>query len=168
MSQGKLELHSSVDDDGFVALVCPDTYSGYISDDWTLEQILARFTEQMNAGALFTAYPGPDLANASLRISDTPSKVAAQREASGLVRVGSGGLWLTDYTQLTMAAQFSDEPPQLDRHVRLPILPGIYRVTLRQLASSYDDELKLVVELIIEPMEIGESYPKLEAVPWFE
>ena len=91
MSQGKLELHSSVDDDGFVALVCPDTYSGYISDDWTLEQILARFTEQMNAGALFTAYPGPDLASASLRISDTPSKVAAQREASGLVRVGSGG-----------------------------------------------------------------------------
>ncbi|MGD2202060.1 MULTISPECIES: hypothetical protein [Microbacterium] len=27
------------------------------------------------------------------------------------VDAGAGGLWLTDYTQLTMAAQFDDEAP---------------------------------------------------------
>jgi hypothetical protein len=167
VSEAKFELHAVVDEDGFVALVCPDTYSGYVSEDWTLDQVLATFVEQMNTGALFAVYPGPDLADASLRISDTPSTAAARREVSGLIRVGEGGLWLTDYTQLTMAAQFSDTAPYAAHHVRLPTPSGVYHVTLRQFASLYEDELEPAVELVIRRSEIGAICPQFDAVPWF-
>lgn len=168
MSETKFELRAVVDEDGFVALVCPDTYSGYVGEDWTLDQVLATFVEQMNTGALFSVYPGPDLADASLRISDTPSTAAAQREVSGLIRVGEAGLWLTDYTQLTMAAQFIDTAPCVAHHVRLPVPSGVYRVTLRQFASSYEDEVETAVELVIQQSNAEAICPRFDAVPWFE
>lgn len=168
MSEAKFELRAVVDDDGFVALVCPDTYSGYVDEDWTLDQVLATFVEQMNARALFSVYPGPDLADASLRISDTPSTVAARREVSGLVRVGEGGIWLTEYAQLTMAAQSRDTAPYAAHHVRLPVPSGVYRVTLRQMASSYEDEVETAVELVIRRSNTGAICPRFDAVPWFE
>src|SRR5690606_24887020 len=113
------ELFFEIDDAGFVALVCPGAYAGYVGEDWTLEQVTGRFVEQMNARNLFIAYPGPDSAGEPLRVSNRPSRMAARREASGLLRVGDDGLWLTDYAQLTMAAQFKDEPPAAGHHVRL-------------------------------------------------
>jgi len=168
VSRTEFELHSKVDEDGFVAVVCPDAYSGYIGDDWTLEQVLTRFTEQMNNGLLFAVYPGQDLANESLRIADAPSLAIARREVSGLLRVSSGGLWLTDYTQLTMAAQFRDERPMGRHHIRLPFPPGEYRVTFRQFAFSYKDELEPTAELIISAAETARVYPQFEGIPWFE
>lgn len=161
------ELHAHVDEDGFVALVCPDAYAGYVDEDWTMAQVLERFVQQINAGTLFAAFPGPDLADASLRLSDTPSPGAAWRTVSGLLQVGEGGLWLTDYTQLTMAAQFDDEMPTRDEQLQLPVEPGFYRVTLRQFAVSYEDEREPAAEIIIEPAQAGETIAAVNAVPWF-
>ncbi len=121
----ELELQATVDADGFVALVCPDTYSGYVDEDWTLDQLLTRFTEQMNSASLFVAYPGPDFSDHHLRIADVPLPTNALREVSGVVSVGEQGLWLTDYTQLTLAAQFRDELPMRDHHFKLPVSSGL-------------------------------------------
>ncbi|WP_445658921.1 hypothetical protein [Achromobacter sp. NCFB-sbj8-Ac1-l] len=167
MSLTPFELHAHVDEDGFFALVCPDAYQGYVHEDWTLAQVLERFVQQMNAQALFAAFPGPDLADASLRIADVASPGAAWRTVSGLVRVGEGGLWLTDYTQLTMAAQFDDEMPTRDEQLQLPIGPGLYRVTLRQFAVSYEDDQDPAAELVIEPAGADDIMPAIDAVPWF-
>ncbi|SOY77665.1 hypothetical protein CBM2589_U10167 [Cupriavidus taiwanensis] len=149
MSPASFELHSKVDEDGFVAVVCPDEYSGYIGENWTLQQVLVLFTEQMSNGTLFAVCTGPDLANMPLRIADAPSKLNAQREVSGFLRVHDGGAWLTDYGQLTMAAQFSDERPLSPFHIRLPLPPGEYRATLRQFALSYEDRVEPAAELVI-------------------
>ena len=46
MSQASFELYSKVDEDGFVAVVCPDEYSGYIGENWTLQQVLVLFTDR--------------------------------------------------------------------------------------------------------------------------
>lgn len=167
MSLTPFELHAHVDEDGFVALVCPDAYAGYVDEDWTLAQVLERFVQQMNAGTLFAAFPGPDLADASLRVSNAPSSGAPWRTVSGLVRVEKGGLWLTDYTQLTMAAQFDDELPTRDEQLQLPVGPGLYRVTLRQFAVSYDDQ-EPAAEIVIEPAQADEAVAGVNAVPWFE
>ncbi|WMD21693.1 hypothetical protein RAS12_04770 [Achromobacter seleniivolatilans] len=154
------ELFSEVDEDGFVALVCPDAYAGYVGEDWTLEQVIERFLAQMNAQVLFVAHLGPDFANGRLRISNRPTPLATQREASGLLRVEDDGLWLTDYTQLTMAAQFDNERAIARYHTQLPIPGGAYRVTLRQFLSSP------TVELVIQEAE-GHEHPfSFEAVPW--
>ena len=164
----KFELFSQVDEDGFVALVCPNEYSGYIGEDWTFEQVLGKFVEQMNNNIMFIAYAGADFADEPLRISNTPSSDAARRETSGLLQVGQEGLWLTDYTQLTMAAQFRDEKPNANHHLELPIPPGLYRVTLRQFALSYKDKLDPAIELILEPTraEAGNIIRQFDAVPW--
>ncbi|MGT2428773.1 hypothetical protein ACU4GI_40110 [Cupriavidus basilensis] len=167
MRQPSFELHSKVDEDGFVAVVCPDEYSGYVGEDWTLQQMLGRFTEQMNNGTLFAVCPGPDLADMPLRIADAPSELNAQREVSGLLRVHNGGAWLTDYGQLTMAAQFSDEPPLSPFHIRLPLRPGEYRATFRQFARSYEDRVEPAAELVIRSAEPGDNPSKFDALPWF-
>ena len=170
MSDMNFELRARVDEDGFVALVCPDTYQGFVNEDWTLEQVLSRFVEQMGAGALFAIYPGPDVADMSVRISDVPSSATAWREVSGLVRVGEGGLWLTDYTQLTMAAQFQDSRPIEDGridHIRLPIPSGVYQITARQFSRSYEDEIEPAVELIFVPADPSENHASFKEVPWF-
>ncbi|AYN20103.1 hypothetical protein [Alcaligenes aquatilis] len=160
MTQPDFELFVQVDGDGFVALVCPNAYSGYVGDDWTLAQITGRFLEQMNAQTLFVAHPGADLACEPLRISNRLSPIAANREASNILLVGNDGLWLTDYTQLTMAAQFHDARPIADHHTHVPVSTGNYRVTLRQLAAPP------LTELIITETDSLHRQGGFSAIPW--
>lgn len=162
MNSADFELFAEIDEDGFVALVCPNAYVGYVDEDWTLQQVAARFVEQMNAHVLFVAHPGPDSACEPLRISNRPSPIAAWRETSGFLLVEDDGLWLTDYTQLTMAAQFNDERPIASYHTRLPILAGAYQVTMRQFTSLP------TFELVIQDAEGRERPLPFDAVPWLE
>ncbi|PHP90557.1 hypothetical protein CFB52_010640 [Burkholderia sp. AU18528] len=163
----ELELQATVDADGFVALVCPDMYSGYVDENWTLDQVLARFAEQMNNAALFIAYPGHDFADRVLRISDAPLPATVLREVSGVVNVGEQGLWLTDYTQLTMAAQFRDELPMRNHHLRMPVSPGPHRLTLRQLASPTENASSPSIELIVTSFPSNQNDAHFDSVPWF-
>lgn len=160
MTQPDFELFGQVDEDRFVALVCPHVYAGYVGDDWTLAQITGRFVEQMSAQTLFVAHPGADLACEPLRISNRPSPIAANREASNVLQVESDGLWLTDYTQLTMAAQSFDAPPVADHHTLVPVSAGNYRVTLRQLTDSP------LIELIITETDPVHRQGRFNAIPW--
>ncbi|RQQ22481.1 SMI1/KNR4 family protein [Burkholderia stagnalis] len=162
-----LELQATVDADGFVALVCPDMYSGYVAEDWTLDQVLARFTEQMNRASLFVAYPGADFSDQDLRIADAPLPTTALREVSGVVHVGEQGLWLTDYTQLTMAAQFREELPVRSHHARLPVGSGPHRITLRQFALSVGSASSPSIELIVTSVPGNQNTAHFGSVPWF-
>ncbi len=65
----------------------------------------------MRGRSLFVAYPGPDDADEAVAVADDHAGAPTLREAVSTVDAGAGGLWLTDYTQLTMAAQFDDEAP---------------------------------------------------------
>ena len=66
-----------------------------------------------------------------------------------------------------MAAQFDDEMPTRDEQLQLPIGPGLYRVTLRQFAVSYEDDRDPAAELVIQPAGEGDALPAIDAVPWF-
>ena len=56
---------------------------------------------------------------------------SSKYSATGVVTVGEDGLWLTDYTQLTMAGQFADESALSRYAQRLLVEPGGERVTAR-------------------------------------
>lgn len=155
------DLH--VDEDGFVCVVAPDTYEGFVHADWTLEALLARFVEQMNRGSLFIAYPGPDDADSCLAFATVPPRTGEGRTALGTVRVGHGGLWLTDYTQLTMAAQFSDESSIATSSRRLPVSPGEYQVALHEEITGDGSMFTLTVS----PAASGEITQHV-SVPWFD
>lgn len=153
-----------VDDDGFVCLVAPETYRGFVSEDWTLDEVLSHFVTQMNQASLFVAYPGPDGADEPLELETARSARNATREASGVIEVGPQGLWLTDYAQLTMAAQHEDEPSITDwGSTRLPAEPGRYHVVLRELAAG---EPAYVLTLTPDDAETAVIDPT-ESVPWF-
>jgi len=153
-----------VDDDGFVLLVAPDTYRGFVSESWTLDEILSHFVAQMNRASLFVAHPGPDAADEPLALETAPSARTAKRDASGVIEVGLQGLWLTDYAQLTMAAQYEDEPPITEwGSTRLPAEPGRYRIQLRELSEG---DPTYVLTLTPDEAEIGEI-GEIQSVPWF-
>lgn len=149
-----------VDEDGFFCLVAPDAYRGFVDEDWQLEQLLTHFVAQMREGSLFIAYPGPDDADEAVAVADDRADTSALREAVSTVDVGAGGLWLTDYTQLTMAAQFDDEAPTASGAICLPVPEGVHHVTLRHVDGSprYVVTIKPVADDVCEP---------LSAVPWF-
>lgn len=65
-------LNQGVDEDGFICVIAKDFYSGFVAEDWTLDQLLAHVAQQGNLGSIFIAYPGPNHADAPLLI-DVPS-----------------------------------------------------------------------------------------------
>ncbi len=158
-----LNLSFPIDEDGFIALVCPDSYTGFIDEDWTMGQLMDRFVEQMNLGRAFIAYPGPDAADEHFSLVSGRDGSRVVREAGGTVTVGEAGLVLSSYTQLTMAAQFEDEAAAgSNNSLRLPCAPGTYRVALREL-----DGAGPAFELELRPDDAPEMVPHT-AVPWFE
>lgn len=83
----------------------------------------------------------------------------AEHEASGVVEVGPDGLWLTDYAQITMAAQFEGQSPIAHFSTRLPVAPGRHEVRLQHLAT---DALHLTVTPAANAAHIEHH-----SVPWF-
>lgn len=155
----------NVDEDGFVAVVAPDSYRGFVGEDWTMETLLERLTAQMNDQTLFIAYAGPDDANEEVAFAagPTPFPAGVRRETSGVVAVGPGGLWVTDYTQLTMAAQSDEEGPIANHSsTRLPVSQGRCRVTLRQFAEQPQ------FELTVTDAPETDRPPQHTSVPWLE
>ncbi|GAA2070345.1 hypothetical protein [Microbacterium hatanonis] len=151
----------NVDEDGFVCLVAPETYHGFVDEDWELGQLLGHFVSQMNLGSLFIAYPGPDDAGAAVAFVERAARPMTTSDAVGSVVVGPGGLWVTDYAQLTMAAQFDDEAPTSSGAVRLSVHEGVHRVTLQRVNGDPG------LILTLTPLSADERREHLRAVPWF-
>lgn len=160
MSNFAEEPNLQVDDDGFVLLITPDTYLSFIDEDWTLEQVTSRFTEQMNSGSMFAAYVGEGFVLDRLNYGPPDPAEAIAREAASVVDVGADGIWITDYTQITMAAQFADYSPLGEYSTRLPVDAGRYEVRLKQLDSG-----ALHLDATIAS---ATAHIENHAVPWFE
>lgn len=73
----------------------------------------------------------------------------------------------TDYTQLTMAAQFRDELPVRDHHFKLPVLSGLYRLMLRQLVSPTENTRASSIELVVTSCPNNQNDAHFDSVPWF-
>lgn len=154
-------LNQGVDEDGFICVIAKDFYSGFVAEDWTLDQLLAHVAQQGNLGSIFIAYPGPNHADAPLLI-DVPSTPSQPfREALGVVKCGPLGLWLTDYTQLTMAAQYSDTSALSSSALHLPVPEGTYLLTLTQQTAEISE-----FQLSWKPAPAGHASGN-SSVAWF-
>lgn len=126
----KLEIS---DDSGFIGLINNDLYSGFVDEDWELEGILRRFTEQTNLGNCVIWSTG-EPSFMSIHILDEPSQNEVFREVCSNIKVTNEKLWLVNYTDLTMVAQFESEkiPSNENSELEIPLENGAYRVTIRQ------------------------------------
>lgn len=132
----KLEI---TDNSGFIGVVNNDKYSGFVDEDWELEDVLKQFTNQTNEGNCVIWSTGePNLMN--VYVLDEASKSKPYRETQSIIRVTNEKLWLVNYTDLTMVAQFKDSkiPSTENSDLEIPIANGVYKLTLRQMFNPKD------------------------------
>jgi len=157
---------SVTDDSGFLAIIDPDAYSGFVSADWELSDILAKFAEQMASRALLIWGTGTENTwSVSVGAPGAPEQFF--RACEGSIIASRGRLLLTNYESLSMAAQFADvvlpEPHQ--RGLVVEVEPGAYRCHIAQLrdpeappASGADFALGLEAS--------SDMLPAWRAIPW--
>jgi hypothetical protein len=158
------------DDSGYLALVDPDAYQSFIGVDWTLEDVVRRFLEQMAQRRLLIWATGLD-GSWRVQVNDRRSAREGFRSTAGPITVTAGRLLLTNYESLTMAAQFEDERlplrHELDRIIELPAADYDCHVVQLfdpdDLDDSVDDrDLDFVLEIV--PAERGAS--AWARIPW--
>jgi hypothetical protein len=122
------------DDSGFLAIVNADRYKSFVNEDWERNELMDRFVAEMNQDNLIIWATG--LENLwTIDVISIPFARRAFREFTKTIEVTAGRLYLTNYEDLTMAAQFADEKlpskHQKDKYIELP--NGRYSLTIRQL-----------------------------------
>jgi len=137
----KLEI---IDDDGFIALVNSDNYQAFVDNDWKFGQLMTHFVDQMNAGNIVIWQTGIDGGgNWLVSFQEQPSNAKAFRHFDHFINVTTGELFLTNYSDLTMAAQFSDVsvPAAHNTDLKIELENGCYKLTVRQLFNP-DSHMK--------------------------
>ncbi len=163
------------DEDGFLSIVNTDRYQTFVHEDWTMESLMCHFTDQMNELNCIvwrTDDKGGDLW--TVRILEEPSTEKSFREASHEIEVADGKLYVVDYTDLTMAAQFDDEvlprSDHADQYIELE--NGVYSITIRQLFDPYGegrhaDARDLVFEIIPRKSSRRNGH-RVESILWWD
>jgi len=151
------------DDSGFLAVVNADKYNSFVAEDWQFEQLLTRFVDEMNKNTLIVWSTGGEN-GWIVSFLNEPSNQEAFKEFSKTIEVTCGKLYLTNYEDLTMAAQYADEKI-LTKHntgLYLTIDNGLYNLTVRQMfdANDYQDKRAMDFEIIIHP----ENKPSQESI----
>ncbi|WP_259070330.1 hypothetical protein HDF24_14700 [Mucilaginibacter sp. X4EP1] len=167
-----------IDDDGFIALVNSSNYQSFVDVDWQFGQLMTHFTDQMNAGNIVVWKTSNDGGgNWLVSFQEQPFSTPAFRQFDQFINVTTGELFLTNYGDLTMAAQFSDVsiPAAHNADLKIKLKNGWYKLTVRQLFDPnsslqyFDSEIEECIsfEIIIEPSSEVVLQP-VSGVYWHE
>jgi hypothetical protein len=147
-------IFNITDESGFLAIVNADKYNSFVAEDWQFEQLLNHFVDEMNKGTLIIWATAMEN-NWVVGVSDTPSQENVFKEFCKTIKVTNRKLYLTNYEDLTMAAQYADEqiPAKNNAGLYIRIDNGLYNVTVRQMfdANDYQDKIAVDFEIIIQP-----------------
>ncbi len=143
------------DDSGFIAIANADKYFSFVDENWNFPQLLNHFVAQMNKQAFIIWATG--LQNTwTIFFSNKPSNQKAFREFGKSIDVTNGQLFLTNYEDLTMAAQFDEEtiPANHNSQLCIKLDNGKYIFSIRQMFDpenyDYDQIEKNDFEVIIQ------------------
>ncbi|MEX6690894.1 hypothetical protein QTN47_25520 [Danxiaibacter flavus] len=125
---------SVTDDSGFLAIVNADKYKSFVDENWEYEQLIKHFVDQMNNNSLVIWATGSE-GEWTMRFTDKQSDKQSFKEFSKSINITNGKLWLINYEDLTMVAQFEDEkiPLNHNKDLFIQLDNGIYNITIRQL-----------------------------------
>lgn len=152
-----------IDDDGFIALVNNTLYQSFVDENWQFDQLMAHFVDQINAGNLVVWQTSNDGGgNLLVSLQGQPSDKHAFRQFEQLINVTTEELFLTNYSDLTMAAQFSDVsiPAAHNADLKIKLENGWYALTVRQLFNpdnyiehfDTEGEENVSFEIVITPI----------------
>ncbi|MCE3228140.1 MAG: hypothetical protein K0S32_2691 [Bacteroidetes bacterium] len=131
---------SIFDEDGFIALVNSEKYLSFVNEDWEFEQLMEHFVSEMNKQSFVIWSTNSQGGWWRVRFTDKPSSEKSYQEFTHNISVTNGKLYLTCYTDLTMAAQFEDNkiPADDNDSLFIEIPNGDYSVMVRQLFHPED------------------------------
>ena len=145
-------VYSITDDSGFLALINADKYNSFIGEGWSFEQLQQRFTEQTIARNLLIWTTGGE-GFYKVAVLRHPSDDKPFRGVHGEIEVTNELLYLTNYEDLTMAAQFPDEklPANNSKAIRIKLRNGLYGVLIRQMFNpefAIDEDDRIGFEVV--------------------
>jgi len=128
------------DEDGLFSIVNVQQYKKYVNEDWTLDQLFAHFVNEMNAQHMIIWQANDDGGDWTIEVSEQPTAKLCFRSFSKTIEVTNNELYLVNYTDLTMAAQFDDVtlPAKENADWKINLDNGIYTVTVRQMFDPKD------------------------------
>src|SRR4030095_4998009 len=104
-TMSNLTTLSITDDSGFLAIVNADKYNSFLNEGWTLPQLFERFVDEMNRDNLIIW--STDSENTwKVNFVNKPSDKKSFREFSKTMTVTNGQIFLTNYEDLTISAQY--------------------------------------------------------------
>ena len=159
------------DDSGFIAVVNADNYKSFVSKDWELSQLFNHFVDEMNSDNLIIWSTGS--ANVwTISFVDKQSDKISFREFYKTIEVTNDRIFLTNYEDLTMAAQYEDEKIPANHNVNLSLQldNGRHKFLIRQLFDpedyEYDPKDKVNFEIIVQK-EISKQVQQIDKVFWW-
>jgi hypothetical protein len=122
------------DDSGHLALVNAERYKPFIGSDWNFEQLQQRLTEQAKEKNIFIWATGAE-GFQKVTVTLGPTTQSGSKEFRGEIEVTHGCLYLTNYEDLSMAAQFEEEklPATHNSNLQIRLPNAVYNVAVRQL-----------------------------------
>lgn len=165
-------LFEVTDDSGLLAIIDPDTYTGYIAENWQLDQLTDLFKAQMDARQLLIW--GTDMENIwRVHVVYEPTLIAGFREVTGYIRSTSGSLLLSSFDSLSMAAQYPVSLPEdHELNLLMTVEPRLYRCRIIQLQShvygeqGYDLMDDAEAHYIVELLPAQTADPAWKFIPW--
>jgi hypothetical protein len=158
------------DDSGFMGIVNTDRYKTFVSNDWTLNQLFSHFVEEINNDHLILWGTGSENIW-SVSFVNEASPIESFREFSRSIEVTTGRIFLTNYEDLTMAAQYDDEkiPSGHNTDLFVDIDNGRYTFIIRQLFDpedyDYEPESQVNFEIVAKP-GLSNKDQRVEKVFW--
>lgn len=159
------------DDSGFLAIVNPPAYSSFVNENWELAELINHFIAEMNNHHLIIWGTGcTNEWNVCLTSSRSGEKPF--REFTQAIKVTNGRLYLTNYEDLTMAAQFSDMPVPASHSSDLfiELENGYYDLTICQMFDpddfNYEAGQYVNFNIIIQKSE--KPTAPVERISWWE
>lgn len=157
------------DDSGFLALIDPAAYVGFVADEWELDQLVRHFREEMGQRRLLIWGTGLE-GFWRVEVSTAPVTAAAFREVCGPITVTSGGLRLASYEDLTMAAALGVVSPvgEDEEDLLIPLAPGTYDCRILQLFDPERDSFADGdgPDFVIEILPGADTTSPWEQIPW--
>jgi hypothetical protein len=146
------------DYDGIISLVNSETYKTFVDKDWELEQLKNHFIHQMNLNSLIV-WQTNNFGGSywKVKFNTIESNEIAHSEFNTSIEVTEGKLYLADYTDLTMCAQFEEYkiPAKKRENQYIEIENGKYQVKVKRLFNPDEnlDEDKFAFEIVLTKTE---------------
>lgn len=142
------------DSDGIISLVNADKYKTFVDENWTLEQLKQHFIQEMNSNSIIVwqtnNYGG---GHWIVKFTLDESNEIAHSEFTKSIEVTNGKLYLADYTDLTMAAQFEkyEIPAKENKKQYFEVENGIYNIKIKRLFDPEEEfkDDKIGFEIIL-------------------